>query len=334
MSLACASFIRWSVNKRGFYKVRQKVLQWARTHFSGYNLPVSYFEGLLWVNVGHKLEWRLFKFKVFEPGTIHLIRLASSKGFSFVDVGAHIGTHLVAAAMSRRSADQRFIGFEAEPETLGTLRWNLRKNRLDSITEIYPFALSDAEGTTPFYVNQGDHPGMNGFKRREADQVCIDVPTKRLDQVLDPDFAKKVILKIDVEGAEPLVLDGARQLLSSASDLVLIVEHEVDNLNRAGFTRTAVTERLAAAGFKFWKIDEANGRLLPFNPENETFCNYLAAKSLPSFWRDFCMNETGDGDYLSKSSVTFFRGRKSATAIGPQERLKTGGTVSCSRGPK
>lgn len=233
------------------------------------------------------MEWRLFKFKVFEPGTIHLIRLACAQGFSFVDVGAHIGTHLVAAALSRRSVDQRFIGFEVEPETLGTLRWNLEKNKLDSITEIHPVALSDVAGNMPFYVNQGDHPGMNGFKQREADQVCIDVPTKCLDQVLDPDFARKLILKIDVEGAEPLVLDGARQLLGSTSDLTLIVEHEVDNLNRAGFTRTAVTERLAAAGFNFWKIDEATCRLLPFSPENETFCNYVAAKSLPSFWEKY-----------------------------------------------
>jgi FkbM family methyltransferase len=232
----------------------------------------------------------IFSAGVYEKGTIELIRLACTHGYSFVDVGASLGSHVVAACLARAEGTQKFVAVEPAPAALEILRHNLRRNHLDAVVEVLPFALSDREEVVPFYVTNGNNPGMNGLARTEPDQLCVPVRARRLDDVMALSAPAKLLVKIDVEGLEPRVLDGSSRLLESCAGLILIIEHAPENLARAGFDRTAVTMRLEARGFEFWKIDEDTSCLARLEPTRDGFCNFVAVREFPSCWRPYLRN--------------------------------------------
>ncbi len=92
-------------------------------------------------------------------------------------------------------------------------------------------AVSDALGEAPFYVH-ASHPMQSGFsipdrvladtgtQRRSLTRV--DVKTVALDEYLGPIHVD--VLKIDVEGFEPAVVRGARDIIQRNPDIVLIIE--------------------------------------------------------------------------------------------------------------
>lgn len=280
-------FIRWTAGRRGFYRTRKAVQRMARRVFDGHYVPVPYFEGTLCVDIGHNVDRWIFNAGVYEKGTIELIRAACSHGYSFADVGANLGSHIVAACLARLEETQRFVAVEPAPAALAILRHNLGRNHLDAVVEVLPFALSDREEVVPFYVTNGDNPGMNGLARTQPEQACIPVTARRLDEVMAPSVPAKLLVKLDVEGLEPRVLDGSSGLIESCADLVLTVEHAPENLARAGFDRTAVTMRLEARGFELWRINEGIPCLERFEPTRDGFCNFVAAKKLPACWRGY-----------------------------------------------
>jgi hypothetical protein len=83
------------------------------------------------------------------------------------------------------------------------------------------------------------------------------VPVARLDSVWAARSSSSTpsFVKIDVEGAEALVLAGAARLLDAHHPIVLMEVHN------AAAGRAAIAQ-LTAAGYRCWRID-AGGRLAP-----------------------------------------------------------------------
>ena len=132
-----------------------------------------------------------------------IVRLARSGGL-FVDVGANMGYFSLLWAAAR--PENRVVAFEASPRVAPILAHNVAKNGLEGTIRIEARAASDQTGTVKFNLGPDDQTGWGGI----ADQG-IDVASARLDEVLaGQDIAA---LKIDVEGAEALVLRGADRLL-------------------------------------------------------------------------------------------------------------------------
>ena len=64
----------------------------------------------------------------YEPEVSSVIQAFIRVGFSFVDVGANIGLHTLAAAFARTNDGQRVIAFEPEPSTFELLQRNVASN--------------------------------------------------------------------------------------------------------------------------------------------------------------------------------------------------------------
>ena len=135
-----------------------------------------------------------------------------------VDVGAHQGAML--ADIVRLAPQGRHLAYEPIPtyyQRLSTMFPNV---------EVRQAALADKDGEATFnYVT--NMPGMSGLHQREYPQrpqvERLTVRTERLDDHLPPGYAPDLI-KIDVEGAEHLVLAGARQTIR-AHHPTLVVEY-------------------------------------------------------------------------------------------------------------
>jgi FkbM family methyltransferase len=126
-----------------------------------------------------------------------------------VDVGAHRGDVL---ALCRALAPRgRHFAFEPIPALAAQLR-----ERFPGV-DVHELALSDAAGEADFH-HVVTNPGYSGLRRRSYDRPderveTISVRTARLDEVI-PAEQRVDFVKIDVEGAEQQVLQGAVRTLA------------------------------------------------------------------------------------------------------------------------
>jgi FkbM family methyltransferase len=129
-----------------------------------------------------------------------------------VDVGANIGNHTVFFA---KIAGAHTISFEPNPVALALLRDNIELNALQSRTEVHAVGLGEKEARGAV-VN--DSPSNLGCARVELGSGG-EVEIRRLDDVVGTRHVD--LIKIDVEGMEPMVLRGAKATLARSKPLVL-----------------------------------------------------------------------------------------------------------------
>jgi len=149
--------------------------------------------------------------------TLKVIERVLQYGGNAIDVGCHKGEIL--ETVLKLAPLGHHIGIEPIPALYDHL-----VNLFEDRATIYPYALSDHSGTTSFqYVRNA--PAYSGIKKREyatshPDIEEIHVEMRTLDSLISPDQTVKLI-KIDVEGAEYLVLKGALQTLRRHQPVVI-----------------------------------------------------------------------------------------------------------------
>ena len=181
---------------------------------------------------------------------------------SGVDIGAHRGS--VLAEMVRVAPQGRHIAFEPIPDLAAFLRAQFPD------VEVRQAAAYREAGSSEFAHVQGVAEGWSGLKFRPIPgdeqhvQVTVEplvVALEALDDVLAPDFAPKVI-KIDVEGAELPVLQGALRTLSTHRPTV-IFEHGSGSAELYDSGPAELFAFFAALSYRIWDLD-GNG---PYSAE-------------------------------------------------------------------
>lgn len=173
-------------------------------------------------------------------------------GGTFVDVGAHIGYYSLKAARVVGPTGH-VIAIEPNPQTVKTLTDNIRASGA-RVVAVQPVACTDSEGMLDLFLAARTNTGETSLSRSNASQsgavVAIHrVRTRRLDDIIQETAPSRVdAIKIDVEGAEFLVLKGARQTLMRYSP-TLIVELVDKQLRSMGTTAAEVTEFLGSLGY-------------------------------------------------------------------------------------
>ncbi len=167
----------------------------------------------------------------------HMIRTAARLGgpgrrLLFLDVGADFGTYTVAIgnSLKRQHVDFRIAAFEPTAASAALLRRNVDANGLDGHVSVHEVALWNEDDQHLSFEYSTRSPGSSGSgpDPGRADVVKQTVTTRRLDSILGSTAEfDAVLMKIDVEGAERQVLEGADDLLLRA-DTTLLVEDFVD----------------------------------------------------------------------------------------------------------
>lgn len=164
--------------------------------------------------------------------TYKIIRNHLTSYANCIDVGCHKGE--VLEWFLRFAPDGTHIGFEPIPQLFEKLKIRFS----DTSCVFYNYALSDEEGQTEFvYVPEA--PAYSGLKERDYDgknvhPQKIPVTMKRLDDLVLAN-TPVALIKIDVEGGELGVLQGAKELLKRDKPLV-IFEHGKGASDRYGTT--------------------------------------------------------------------------------------------------
>ena len=145
----------------------------------------------------------------------------------------------------------RVIAVEPDPVAADQLSVNLRLNGYQA--EIVRAALGASAGEVRFSSGMGSTNHIT----RQGDRV---VPSFTLDALLDGRIAAGV--KIDVEGAERLVLEGARSALRDQRVRVFQLEWNDTSQRNFGETREAVKALLLDSGYRTFR-PSLNGALVP-----------------------------------------------------------------------
>jgi FkbM family methyltransferase len=135
-----------------------------------------------------------------------------------VDVGANLGLHSLFFA-SRVGPGGKVFAFEPEPDNCALLVRNIAHNHLENI-EVFMNAAGAASGAIRLYLAEGSIGGHSASP--SAGPRAIDVAAVRLDDCLRDRAARIDIVKIDVEGSEPLALAGFMETLTRDRPILLI----------------------------------------------------------------------------------------------------------------
>lgn len=191
------------------------------------------------------------------PVIINLAALLND-GDTFVDIGANVGIFsLTLARIHNIKLGTRFYAFEANPDTFTRLSACAKEAGI----QIFNLALSDHNGHLDFVEGAVSHvfTTIKNSSTYSISSKKISVECRRLDEMNVA--GNSLILKIDVEGQEKEVLEGARQLFET---------NRIKAVYLDGYKDHSIEAFLKGFGFSFY-----NGKTL-----EETDCGIYSLLAL------------------------------------------------------
>jgi FkbM family methyltransferase len=177
----------------------------------------------------------------------------------FLDIGAHVGTYSLGMA----SACAGVHSFECCPKTYNFLSANIALRELDYTITTHRTALGNRIGTTDYYFRSPLDGGGNS---------CLDLSTLGCKKIQVPlttldSFGLENIglIKIDVEGFEKNVLEGAQETLRRSNYPLLLFECWRESRDEEGVPASKLKKDL------FTFIESIGYRITPVNYWDEMF---------------------------------------------------------------
>jgi len=188
--------------------------------FSREPVWVDYDEGLrIKVDLNDYLQQKVFYEGHYEPVLVEWLKSTLRPDDVFWDVGANVGVMTLVAA--RRCA--RVVAFEPEPSARRRLEENIAMNALGNVA-VQPLALGARGGSTVMARGPRTNLGMTRVVAR-GEPGDFTAVVRGADALVAEGVAPTPnVMKIDVEGAERDVLEGARRLLEQPSTRAVVFE--------------------------------------------------------------------------------------------------------------
>jgi len=195
----------------------------------------------------------------YEPQETALVQAILKPGMTFVDVGANWGYFTMLAAHGVEKTG-RIISLEPDPRLFPMLMENLEINRLHQVT-----ALQIAAGSKSGWLTLAgfdESHGNFGLSRVVDHSPRVDrtfrVAAQSLDEVFHQENLKAIdLVKMDIEGAEGLALQGMQDSLANQFVRRLLLELHPAQLAEQGNSATDLIEQIRGFGYRIWKIDHS-----------------------------------------------------------------------------
>lgn len=210
-------------------------------------------------------EWRMAAYHAFrgvmEPGLTKYFCTLIKPGTVVVDVGANVGIYTLLAAKLLEGTG-KIYSFEPTPRIYEILQDNVQVNSFLElgIVHLHQLAVTDRSGKVRLSIFNNDSGHNTLFSYGKPDNE-IEVTTTSLDEILATQ-ERVDIVKIDAEGAEPLIVRGMQQVIKRNPKIRILLEFAPVHLKRAGSNPLELLDEFASLGFDIRRIDDVNGDLL------------------------------------------------------------------------
>jgi FkbM family methyltransferase len=217
-------------------------------------------EGTLSLNPNDPVISGALALGVYETFEMELFRDILTEGMTVLDIGANIGIYSVIAA-KHVGQTGKVLACEPEPVNFSILKHNIEQNGFTNVVA-YDRAIADKEGTMELHLsktNKGHHSLVGGDSNDFSSFISVPVITG--DMLLAEAHIEKIdVMKIDIEGAEPLALAGLEKTLE-LFDLTLFFEFSPKTIQDSGFEPEHLLVSLNEKGFEIYEIQEHKKKL-------------------------------------------------------------------------
>lgn len=233
--------LRWRLSQP-FRPTRRRIVQ---TRYRGMDLLVL---------ANEDIGWQLIACGEYERLELDILAQILREDDVCVDVGANVG--IFSVFMARVAAKGRVLAFEPVPLARSMLYLNAALNNIENV-EVLPFALSnESNQVVQFSVAQDTAYSSLLATNRVPEMRRIEARTATLDEHFARTNQKVDFVKVDVEGAELLVLTGGSQLLDNdqLQPRALLVELNPENQAAFGHSPDDVIRFMSNRGYKAHSI--------------------------------------------------------------------------------
>ena len=220
--------------------------------------------------------------KSYEPLSLDLWQELIRRRDVICDIGAHHGIYSLVAARTGKA--EAIYAYEPVKENVAFLKNNARLNKLAGKITVRNVALSNRVGSARFQITMAsDNANIKGHPNS---------PTLRTAQVrmstLDVDFedSKLDLIKIDTDGYEPFIIDGAVSTFKKNPQLRMLIEFNPKCLRKNKYDPMEFFERLTGLGFELFLIDDINSVVSQITRRQAV---WREIESTPFFYNVLCL---------------------------------------------
>jgi FkbM family methyltransferase len=235
----------------------RKYLSWRKLNF----ICRTNFNYLVNIEFPDMIQIRIFFFGFWEPEISRYIKSKLKTGDIFIDIGANIGYYSL-LAVSRVGRTGQVYAFEASPSVFSKLQANLAINKISNVVA-RNVAITNRASRVEIFKGEDINTGTSTIVLSQAERSETKseglVDGRPLSDVLEMDVIRRArMIKIDVEGAEWLVLNGIENIIDKLSDnLELIVEVNQENIDKIFGMESSILKIFSINGFSIFCIDNS-----------------------------------------------------------------------------
>lgn len=238
--LTLCKVLLWKINQK---TVKAKMVSKFGATTKLYSYPDSSYGGYVY----------FARYPEFEE--MKLLESIVTPGDTFVDIGANIG------AMSILAAEKAYNGliYAIEPtkKLITRIKENIAINNFGSRVSVHEVAIADHTGSISFSESSQD--AINHISHNVSGNNSI-VQCSTLDDFCVAQSISKIsVLKIDVEGAEPLIILGAKNILKNTEIIIFELN---ENIKNYGYTTQFLLQKIIDAGFFIFSFNSNKLQLI------------------------------------------------------------------------
>ena len=224
---------------------------------SGYGWWRDRWGSELWLHPRYHLDFTIIAFGYYDKALHRYIDRNVSDGMTCFDIGGNIGA--VATHLARKVGETGHVhAFEPVPALRARLEKNLARNGCEARVTVHPLAMSHRTGEAHLSIARvdADNQGLASLVASGNERLTstVTVQTATLDDFVTARRITRIdFIKMDIQGAEILLLEGAQRTLSTLRpDLILEVSPE----DAAGIGKTSrdLLEMIEALGYRIHEL--------------------------------------------------------------------------------
>ncbi|RBP45326.1 FkbM family methyltransferase [Roseimicrobium gellanilyticum] len=232
-------------------------------------------------------------FGVYERDELKFFQEHCLPGMVVVDIGANVGIY-TALALQLTSPAGTVVSIEPNPHSRAFLEQTIACNVDGTDTSrkrshICSCAASDREGSASLHLNLGNK-GDNRLYASSLSSTEIPITVRPLDSILsDLGIHEVNLVKIDVQGCEPMVIAGGLETIRRSPDVLIVSEFWPEGIKSAGRDALEYLHQLSSLGLALFTLASRGLSPLPVegfskliaNLPSRQYTNIVAAKGEP-----------------------------------------------------
>jgi FkbM family methyltransferase len=255
-----------------YFALAQRV----RRIFPALKVPFRLPFGAWWLAEKSVLDYEL-SHNGYESAELSFVQRLLRPGMTVLDLGAHHGLYSLLASQCVGHTG-KVIAFEPSPRERQRLERHLSLNGANNV-EVQTCALGPDSGVAQLYLVANGQNGCNSLRPPAVLEPTSTIPVvvRRLDEKLyQLGIAHVDFIKLDVEGAELGVLQGAAAIFSGPSRPAILAEVQDMRTAPWGYAAREIIRFMARKEYRWFGLD-AEGNLFPASTQEERYDANLVA---------------------------------------------------------